>query len=38
MCEIVLLRQRKVEELVIDWDVGYVTNLVDTSNIRVKDT
>ena len=35
MCEMVLLRQCKVEELIIDQDIGYVANLAAISNILV---
>jgi hypothetical protein len=33
-----VLRQCKVEELVIDRDIGYAVNLAALSNIRVQDT
>ena len=38
MCEMVLLRQCKVEELVNDQDNGYAANLAAISNSRVQDT
>ena len=35
MCEMVLLRQCKVEELIIDQDIGCVEYLAATSDILV---